>query len=93
MLEWYPHKRATAQEMLKHPWLDTSNDDFDASYHYTDREYEVLMLKKQMKGVKDTIEDMKQEMSELVLSEQEDNAADVDSYYSEEESDDSFMTP
>ena len=46
MLSWYTHKRATAQEMLSHPWLDTSKDDFDGVYHYTEREYEVLMLKK-----------------------------------------------
>ena len=36
--------------MLSHKWLDTSKDDFDGNYHYTEREYEVLMLKKQMKG-------------------------------------------
>lgn len=26
MLEWFPHKRATAQEMLAHPWLDMPAD-------------------------------------------------------------------
>jgi serine/threonine protein kinase len=93
MLTWYPHKRATAQEMLKHPWLDTSKDDFEATYHYTEREYEVLLLKKQMKGVKDTIEEGKQEMSELQQSDEEENGGDDDSRYSSEASDDSLVMP
>lgn len=89
MLSWYTHERATAQEMLKHPWLDTSKDDFDASYHYTDREYEVLMLKKQMKGSKEQQEQA--EMSELKISEPEENAADVDEDWEDSDSDDSFL--
>jgi len=28
MLTWYPNQRASAQEMLKHPWLNTDGDDF-----------------------------------------------------------------
>jgi serine/threonine-protein kinase SRPK3 len=46
MLEWYPEKRATAQQMLKHPWL---NKEANYEYKYTDREYEVMMLKKELK--------------------------------------------
>jgi serine/threonine-protein kinase SRPK3 len=46
MLEWYPEKRATAQQMLKHPWLDMQPN---YEYKYTDREYEVMMLKKELK--------------------------------------------
>lgn len=46
MLEWYPEKRATAQKMLQHKWLNMQpNND----YKYTDREYEVMMLKKEIK--------------------------------------------
>ncbi len=43
MLEWYPEKRATAQTMLNHPWLKK-----EANYDYklSDKEYEVMMLKK-----------------------------------------------
>ena len=72
---------------------DTSNDDFEGTYHYTDREYEVLMLKKQMKGTKDAHEDAKQEMSELQISDAEENAADDDSDYSSDESTCSFLEP
>jgi len=46
MLAWYPEKRATAQEMLKHPWFNME-DNYD--YKYSEREFEVLMLKKQLK--------------------------------------------
>jgi serine/threonine-protein kinase SRPK3 len=92
MLSWYTSDRASAQEMLKHPWLNTANDDFDGNYHYTDREYEVLMLKKQMRGSKDNLEDGKQEMSELQISDPEENAADEDSNYSSDESTASFLS-
>ena len=33
--------------MLKHPWLDMS-DNYD--FKFTDREYDVMMLKKEMKN-------------------------------------------
>lgn len=46
MLEWYPEKRATAQKMLDHSWLNMSPN---YEYKYTDREYEVMMLKKELK--------------------------------------------
>jgi len=46
MLEWYPHKRATAEKMLSHPWLNmTANYE----YKYSDKEYEIMMLKKELK--------------------------------------------
>jgi len=47
MLDWVPEKRATAEKMLDHPWL-TSESSYN--YKYSDREYEVMMLKKQMEG-------------------------------------------
>lgn len=43
MLEWYPHKRATAKEMLSHYWL---NMEANYDYKFSDREYEVMLLKK-----------------------------------------------
>lgn len=46
MLTWYPEERATAQRMLDHPWLDMAAN---YEYKYSDREYEVMMLKKQLK--------------------------------------------
>lgn len=57
--------------MLKHPWLDMT-DNYD--FKYSDREYEVMMLKKDLKkgGQKDDgIEDDKQEMNELIDSDPE----------------------
>lgn len=46
MLTWYPEKRKTAQQMLSHPWL-TMETNLD--YRLTDKEYEVMMLKRQFK--------------------------------------------
>jgi serine/threonine-protein kinase SRPK3 len=43
MLEWYPSKRATAQSMLSHYWL---NLPANYEYKYTDKQYEVMILKK-----------------------------------------------
>lgn len=43
MLEWYPHKRATAKSMLSHYWL---NMEANYEYKFSDREYEVMLLKK-----------------------------------------------
>jgi serine/threonine protein kinase len=43
MLAWYPHERATAQEMLAHPWL---NKESNYDYKLTDKEYEIMMMKK-----------------------------------------------
>lgn len=87
MLNWNHEDRASAQEMLKHPWLSLS-DNYD--YKYTEREYETLRLKKQlkeqMKGVaggaqQDDTTEERQEMNELIQAEQELYAADVDETY------------
>lgn len=43
MLEWYPNKRVTAIEMINHRWLDLPPN-YD--YKLTDKEHEVMMLKK-----------------------------------------------
>ena len=42
MLTWYPDKRATAQEMLEHPWLKMPKND---DYRMNDGEYEEMMAK------------------------------------------------
>ena len=47
MLSWNHETRASAQEMLQHPWLQ-KEDNYD--FKYTDREYEVMMLKKELKN-------------------------------------------
>ena len=79
MLEWYPNKRATAQKMLEHPWL---NMNANYEYKYTEKEYEIMMLKKDMKmtagkGARGQ-DDTQQEMNELIESDEEINAADLD---------------
>jgi len=52
MLEWNHESRASAEAMLKHPWLEMG-DNYE--YKYSNHEYEVMMMKKdlkvQMKGV------------------------------------------
>lgn len=47
MLSWNHETRASAEEMLNHPWLK-KEDNYD--FKYTDREYEVMMLKKELKN-------------------------------------------
>jgi hypothetical protein len=72
--------------MLNHPWLDMQ-DNYE--FKYTDREYDVMMLKKefknQMKGgnnaqQEDTTVEDRQEMNELIDSDPELYAADVEKY-------------
>lgn len=87
MLTWNHETRASAQEMLAHPWLDMESN-FD--FKYTEREYEVMLLKKelknQMKGgqgqQQDTadVED-RQEMNELVESDPELYGADTEEMF------------
>ena len=71
MLAWYPHKRATAQQMLEHPWL---NREDKWEYKYTDKEYEIMMLKKELTKAKQDGE----EMNELIESDEELNGGDVE---------------
>lgn len=70
--------------MLSHPWLNKSAN-YD--YKYTDKEYEIMMLKKEMKmtgnkggkGASNAgLDDSQQEMNELIESDEEVNAGDVD---------------
>lgn len=84
MLSWNHETRASAYEMLQHPWLQ-KEDNYD--FKYTDREYEVMMLKKelknQMKGGASTQQDDavledRQEMNELIDSDPELYGADVE---------------
>lgn len=81
MLTWNHETRATAEQMLKHPWLEMG-DNYE--YKYTDREYDIMMLKKDHKNQKgaattnadDAVLDEKQEMNELIDSDPEFYAAD-----------------
>ena len=46
MLEWHHDRRATAEEMLSHPWLSMP-ENYD--YKFTKKEYEKIQFKKDMK--------------------------------------------
>lgn len=63
MLEWYPERRATAQDILAHPWLN-----MQANYDTTmnEAEFQKMMLKSKLLGKED---DNNKEMSELCDSE------------------------
>lgn len=71
MLGWHHDKRATAEQMLEHPWLS-----MPANYNskYTEKEFKILSLKKEMKFGKDYVtadlllDDPRQEMNQLVES-------------------------
>lgn len=80
MLEWYPEKRATAKEMLEHPWLDME-DNYD--YLLSERDYQVMMLKNRL-TTEPVVEDNK-EMSEL-------GESDADLFYADYEDNDSTMS-
>lgn len=89
MLEWYPEKRATAKEMLDHPWLyKESNYD----YLLSERDYQVMMLKNKL-TTEPVAEDNK-EMSELGESEVDLFEADSEDFHStmSDEDDDEFFT-
>jgi serine/threonine-protein kinase SRPK3 len=62
MLTWYPDRRATAQEMLDHPWLKMPRND---NYKLSDEEYEKLMI--EIKNKEET-EKKKKEL-EIILRE------------------------
>ena len=90
MLEWYPEKRATAKEMLEHPWLN-----MPANYDYllSERDYQVMMLKNKLTQ-EPSVEDNK-EMSELGESDIDLFNADFEdnnSTMSDEDDDGEFFT-
>lgn len=88
MLIYEPEKRATAQEMLNHPWL---NQEFSLDYKMTDREYERMNIIKKgrtdrkLLNVRDVVEsDNEQNMGDDEDNENsqilEDDVSDDDSY-------------
>lgn len=90
MLEWQPEKRATAQQMLDHPWLNMpSNYDCKMS----DKEYNKLRLKKSIEEKAES----EDEGGELVESDRDINNADIEDNNKktndEEESDESVEIP
>eukprot|EP00352_Strombidinopsis_acuminata_P003334 CAMPEP_0176387682 /NCGR_PEP_ID=MMETSP0126-20121128/36969_1 /TAXON_ID=141414 ORGANISM="Strombidinopsis acuminatum, Strain SPMC142" /NCGR_SAMPLE_ID=MMETSP0126 /ASSEMBLY_ACC=CAM_ASM_000229 /LENGTH=234 /DNA_ID=CAMNT_0017755437 /DNA_START=1900 /DNA_END=2604 /DNA_ORIENTATION=- len=73
MLRWHHDRRATAEEMLKHPWLNMSAN-YD--YKYTDKEYDIMKLKMKVSGGGKAEDEDKQEMNELIESDPEQYAPD-----------------
>ena len=79
MLKWHHDKRASAQEMLNHPWLN-----MPANYEtrYTKLEFDRLQLKKLKPESKPSnelqVDDPRQEMNELIESDPENYQPDSD---------------
>ena len=94
MLEYYPEKRVSAQELLKHPWLNMPAE-FD--YIMSDREYEkMMMIKKNAKKEKNANLNSNEDNTkqDLVESDVEKNMADDEDneeISGEDDSDDSFV--
>ena len=93
MLQYYPEKRVTAQEMLNHKWLSMP-ENFE--YRLNERDFErMVMIKKNTKKEKTSenipVEDIIDSDIEVNLADDEDN----DEFISEEEdnSDDSMADP
>ncbi len=72
MLEWYPDRRATAEQMLEHPWLSMP-DNYD--YKMTEKEHSKVCLKKPSSEEEAATEDGK---GDLADSDLDLNAADVE---------------
>ena len=89
MLDYFPERRATAQQMLNNPWLNMPPN-FDFSM--TEREYERMIMIK--KNKKEKIQNEEVTVNDIIESDNEINQADDEDnedYNSEEleESDDS----
>lgn len=92
MLEYYPERRISAQELLKHPWLNMP-EDFD--FKMSDREYEkMMMIKKSAKKDKANNNQEDTQKNDLIDSDIEINMADDEDneeYLSDEESSESLV--
>jgi len=86
MLSYYPDKRATAQEMLNHPWLNMPAN-FD--YLMSDKEYQAMLMKSKEKKKKpersEDSTDVIDSDADLNMGDDEDN----DEYESDESLDSS----
>ena len=106
MLHWYPSDRATAQQMLSHPWLSMADE---YNYKMTDLEYKKYSLKQSIENVKEqvmnqgpipsnvcNVPEMNQQfecnVSELADSDAEVNAADDEDNTSIESADDTVSS-
>lgn len=93
MLEYYPEKRISAQELLKHPWLNMPAN-FD--YLMSDREYEkMMMIRKNAKKEKNNTNNDDTHKNDLIESDVEINMADdednEENLSNDDESSDSYV--
>ena len=78
MLDWNHETRISAQEMLKHPWLDLP-DNYD--FKYTDRQYEVMLLKKDKLNKEDNTQEDRLDMNQLIDSDVDIYGGDVEDMF------------
>ena len=93
MLEYYPEKRISAQELLKHPWLNMPSN---LDYLMSEREYEkMMMIKKNAKKEKNNInnndEIIKQDLIESDVEINMADGEDNEEISGEEDSSDSIV--
>ena len=87
MLKYYPNQRASAQDMLKHPWLSMPAN-FDC--HMSEREYQSFIIKNNQKKKKkdnDSLGDTVDSDVDINMADDEDN---YDTNSDDNQSSDSF---
>jgi len=72
MLKYYPNQRASAQEMLNHPWLNMPSN---LEYHMSDREHQSFIIKNNnlKKKESDSQADTIESDVEINMADDEDN--------------------
>ena len=77
VLVWYPEDRQSAQELLEHPWLTMAKND---KIKMTDEEYQTMMEEVKANEQKEKLAQALKggTFSEVGLSDEEMNAADVE---------------
>ena len=84
VLVWYPEDRQSAQELLEHPWLTMAKND---KIKMTDEEYQTMMEEVKANEQKEKLAQALKggTFSEVGLSDEEMNAADVEDVNSDSE--------
>ena len=85
ILEWYPEKRQSAQELLEHPWLKMAKNE---KVKMTDEEYENMMEEVRANEQKEKLAQALKggTFSEVELSDEDLNAADIEGLMSDDDS-------
>lgn len=89
MLIYEPEHRATAQQMLDHPWFNMESN-FD--YKMSEREYEKMtMFKKNIKTEKKKFSDRDIIESDVEINQADDEDNDEDNDFNDDDDDDSCI--